>query len=85
MKTVRMREAYVLMHAMDTKSAQTKTVGARRAEVRTFDRMQSVCTKEAIEKGPLAERARNQKVHTGSIIGPRERKLSRSACIGPNV
>src|SRR5208282_757691 len=38
------------------RSAKTKKVRTRRAEVRTFDIILTTCATQAIEKGPLAER-----------------------------
>ena len=42
-------------HISYKRSARTKKVRTRRAEVRTFDRILSSCATQAIEKDPLAE------------------------------
>src|SRR5208282_5762799 len=69
-------------HITYKRSARTKKVCTRRAQVRTFDRILTTCATQAIQKGPLAERmvctrsASDQKGPLGVLMnenGPRAR------------
>src|SRR5208282_72441 len=70
------------------RSARTKKVRTRRAEVRTFDRILTTCATQALEKGPLAERmvrARSASDQKGPLGVPMNENGPQARNRGPHI